>query len=97
MPEIDADGHLVHPEAWTREVAVALARAEGIAELTAEHWKVVEVIRAHYLERGIAPLLRGVCRRTGLNLRQLYALFPAGPARGAAKIAGLPREHTCVE
>jgi len=95
--ELSDAGFLLHPGEWNEEVARTLARsAEGIEELTADHWAVVRFIRNHYLAHRRAPLVRALCRATGLHLRQIYALFPGGPARGACKVAGLPRPDGCV-
>ena len=67
FPEIarDPDGFLADPAAWTRETAVALAAAEGLGELGEEHWRVIEFIRAHWTAKGVAPMIRVLCRETG--------------------------------
>jgi tRNA 2-thiouridine synthesizing protein E len=92
----DPDGFLADPAAWTRETAVALAAAEGLGELGTEHWRVIEFIRAHWTAKGVAPMIRVLCRETGLSLGRIYELFPQGPANGACKVAGLPKPDGCV-
>jgi TusE/DsrC/DsvC family sulfur relay protein len=95
--ELSEEGFLVHPEEWTEAVAVALALAEeGIGQLSKEHWAVINFIRGYFLENNLAPMVRKVCQTTGLPLRQIYELFPSGPAKGACKIAGLPKPDGCV-
>lgn len=95
--ELNEEGFLVHPEEWSEEVAVILARAEeGIEQLSKEHWDVIRYIRQYFLENDLAPMVRKVCQSTGLPLRQIYELFPSGPAKGACKIAGLPKPDGCV-
>ena len=95
--ELNDEGFLVHPEEWTESVAVALALAEeGIEELSQEHWAVIHFIRRYFLENNLAPMVRKVCQTTGLPLRQIYELFPSGPAKGACKLAGLPKPDGCV-
>jgi TusE/DsrC/DsvC family sulfur relay protein len=95
--ELSEEGFLVRPEEWTEAVAVALARAEeGIELLSEEHWAVINFIRHYFLENNLAPMVRKVCQTTGLQLRQIYELFPSGPAKGACKIAGLPKPDGCV-
>jgi TusE/DsrC/DsvC family sulfur relay protein len=95
--ELNEEGFLVHSEEWTEAVAVALAQAEeGIDELSKEHWDVINFIRGYFLENNLAPMVRKVCQTTGLPLRQIYELFPSGPAKGACKIAGLPKPDGCV-
>jgi len=95
--EFNEEGFLTDPKQWDRQVAQALAKAaEGIDNLTVEHWTVIEFIRNHYLETNLAPMVRSICKTTGLPLRRIYELFPSGPAKGACKIAGLPKPDGCV-
>ncbi|MBI5502803.1 MAG: TusE/DsrC/DsvC family sulfur relay protein [Deltaproteobacteria bacterium] len=94
--ETDEDGFLQSPQLWNLDVAHALAISEGVDDLTGEHWKVVNFIRDYYLQHGMAPMLRMLMRSTGHTLSEIYDLFPTGPARGACKIAGLPRSVGCV-
>jgi tRNA 2-thiouridine synthesizing protein E len=95
--ELNEEGFLAHPEDWSDEVAVALARAEeGIEQLTGEHWAVITYIRQYFLENKLAPMVRRVCQSTGFPLKRIYELFPSGPAKGACKVAGLPKPDGCV-
>ena len=94
--EINKDGFIQQPELWNDAVAAALAVTEGVDELTDEHWKVVHYLRTHYLEFGLPPMIRKLCKHTGLKLKEIYVLFPSGPSRGACKIAGLPSPEGCV-
>ncbi len=94
---LNEEGFLTNPSAWDKDVALALAKSqEGLEELTAEHWAVIEVIRGHFLQNNMAPMVRAVCKNTGLPLRRIYELFPSGPAKGACKLAGLPKPDGCV-
>jgi tRNA 2-thiouridine synthesizing protein E len=95
--EINEEGFLAQPEEWNRDVALALARdQEGLESLTDEHWSVIEYVRQYYLDRGNAPMVRGLCQATRSTLRRIYELFPSGPAKGACKLAGLPKPDGCV-
>ena len=94
--EIDEDGFIQEPERWDEEVAAALAVTEGVDDLTDDHWKVVNYLREYYLEFGVAPMIRKLCKSTGFKLKQIYELFPSGPAKGACKVAGLPKPTGCV-
>jgi tRNA 2-thiouridine synthesizing protein E len=95
--EVNEAGFLVRPAEWDDEVALLLAREmEGLAALGAEHWAVVRYIRTFWEEHGLAPLIRKICRTTGVPLKRIYELFPSGPARGACKVAGLPSPDGCV-
>ena len=94
--EIDEDGFLQQPDAWDKKVARDLARLEGIEVLSADHWIVIQYIRDYFLRFGVAPLVRRLCKETGKDIDEIYALFPSGPADGACKIAGLPTPTGCT-
>ncbi|MCP2520883.1 TusE/DsrC/DsvC family sulfur relay protein [SCandidatus Aminicenantes bacterium Aminicenantia_JdfR_composite] len=95
--EINEEGFLVNPSDWNKEVAEFLAKKEEqIEKLTDEHWAVINYIRQYYLENNLAPMVRKVCKNTGLTLKKIFELFPSGPAKGACKIAGLPKPDGCV-
>jgi len=95
--EINEDGFLVHPEEWDRTVAEILAKdQEDLESLTEEHWSVIEYIRRYYHENDNAPMVRNLCQATRQTLRHIYELFPSGPAKGACKLAGLPKPDGCV-
>ena len=94
--EVDEDGFIQDPENWDKAVAADLAKTEGVDELTEDHWKVVEYLRDYYLEFNMAPMIRKLCKATGFKLKEIYELFPSGPAKGACKVAGLPKPTGCV-
>ena len=94
--EIDEDGFIQEPEKWDEAVALELARTEGVDALSEEHWKLVHYLRGYYHKFGAAPMIRKLCKETGFPLSQIYELFPTGPAKGACKVAGLPKPTGCV-
>lgn len=95
--EVSEEGFLVHPDEWDKDVAALLANEEeGIETLTEDHWAVINYIRNYYLEKNLAPMVRKVCKNTGFQLKYIYQLFPSGPAKGACKVAGLPKPDGCV-
>lgn len=94
--EVDEDGFIQDPDEWNEQVAEALATTEGVDDLTEEHWKVVKYLRDYYLKFGVAPMIRKLCKETGFPLKKIYELFPSGPAKGACKVAGLPKPTGCV-
>ena len=94
--EVDEDGFLQEPKKWTSAVAEDFARTEHIDELTDAHWKIINYIRDYYLRFGIAPMVRRMCKDTGYKVNEIYQLFPSGPAKGACKLAGLPKPTGCV-
>jgi len=93
---VDEDGFLEDPNLWSEQVARDLATTEGIEGLTDDQWKLVNYLRNYYLEFGIAPMIRKLCKETGFKLNQIYEMFPSGPAKGACKVAGLPKPTGCV-
>ena len=94
--EVDEDGFMAEPEEWNEDIAFALATTEAVDELTDDHWIVVKYLRDYWLEFGIAPMIRKLCKKTGFTLKEIYELFPSGPAKGACKVAGLPKPTGCV-
>ena len=93
---VDEDGFLEDPLIWNEQVAVDLAGTEGVELLSEDHWKLVNYLRNYYLEFGIAPMIRKLCKETGFKLNKVYEMFPSGPAKGACKVAGLPKPTGCV-
>jgi len=93
---VNEEGFLEQPEQWTEAVAVELAKAEGIDPLTPEHWKVVAFMRKEYFEKGTGPTVRALGKTSGVSVKELYQLFPKGPAKLAAKIAGIPKPRGCI-
>ncbi|MBI5527446.1 MAG: TusE/DsrC/DsvC family sulfur relay protein [Deltaproteobacteria bacterium] len=94
--DVDEDGFIQEPDKWNEKVAAALASGEGVDSLTENHWKVVNYLRDYYLKFGVAPMIRKLCKDTGFKLNEIYELFPSGPAKGACKVAGLPKPTGCV-
>lgn len=93
---VDDKGYLIDFEAWTPETAEALAVEDEIGELTADHWLVIRFLRNYQKRHDTAPRIRVLCHETGFSLKKIYELFPLGPARGACRVAGLPRPDSCV-
>ncbi|MFC2165581.1 TusE/DsrC/DsvC family sulfur relay protein [Acidobacteriota bacterium] len=95
--ELNEDGFMDHPDEWDKDIALALAKSEeGLDELTEEHWRVIDYIREYYEDKNIAPMVRKVCKNSGFSLKHIFELFPSGPAKGACKLAGLPKPDGCV-
>ena len=94
--ELDADGNLANASDWNEDVALAFAKSEGIEELNDRHWMVINYMRKQYEEKGDAPSIRKLTKESGVDTKELYALFPKGPAKKSAKIAGLPKPKGCI-
>ena len=94
--EVDSEGFLLHAEPWNEQIAAEIARASGIEQLTDRHWQVINFMRKAYLESGSAPSIRSLGKTSGVPIKELYELFPKGPAKLAAKIGGIPKPRGCI-
>lgn len=94
--EVDGEGFMADPQQWTREIGAQIAAENGIDPLTDRHWTVIEFMRDAYLENGAAPSIRTLGKASGVPIKELYQLFPKGPAKLAAKIAGIPKPRGCI-
>ena len=93
--EFDDDGYMADPNAWTPEIGQAIADRIDI-ELTDRHWIVINFARQQFDENGEAPTLRRISKQTEVKTKELYALFPGGPAKKAAMISGLEKPTGCI-
>ena len=94
--ELNDEGFFEQPDQWDRDIAVELARDEGIDPLTERHWQVIDFMRKEYFEKGTGPTVRMLGKTSGVSVKELYQLFPKGPAKVAAKIAGIPKPRGCI-
>ncbi|MHB8289056.1 MAG: TusE/DsrC/DsvC family sulfur relay protein [Acidimicrobiales bacterium] len=94
--DVEEDGFFVHPEQWSQDMAPEIARESGVPELTERHWEVVNFMRKEYLASGDSPSVRLLGKASGVPVKELYQLFPKGPAKLAAKIAGIPKPRSCI-
>ncbi len=94
--EFDEDGFMTNPDQWDKEIAEALAAEIGINELTERHWKVIEFCRTDSQAQGDAPTLRRIMKVGGVPTKELYKLFPKGPAKKVAFVAGLKKPTGCI-
>ena len=94
--ELNDEGFFIHPEQWTEDMAPELARREGIGELTDAHWAVIRFMRTEFFDKGTGPTVRVLGKTSGVSVKELYQLFPKGPAKVAARIAGIPKPRGCI-
>ena len=94
--DVDAEGFLTDPAQWNEQIAEAIAAQSGVPKLTERHWLVVRFMRDRYLQTGSAPSIRSLGKESGVPIKELYQLFPKGPAKLAAKIGGIPKPKGCI-
>ncbi len=100
--EVDEDGYMVDLEAWNKDIAITMAKGDGV-ELSEEHWEIINFLRDYYQKYQIAPMIKILVKEIGKvmgaakgNTKYLYELFPDGPAKQACRYAGLPKPTGCV-
>ena len=96
MIEFGEDGFMNDPGQWDKAVAEALASEIGISPLTEKHWFVIEFCRSDFAVKGDAPTLRRITKEANVPTKELYTLFPKGPAKKVAYIAGLKKPSGCI-
>lgn len=96
LVDVDLEGYLTNSQEWNEAIAQALAAQEGLPALTDAHWQVIRFMRQVYAAKGDGPSIRQITRESGVDTKTLYQLFPNGPGKKAAKIAGIPKPSSCV-
>lgn len=94
--DVDAEGFLTDHTIWNLDLAAAIAKEENIDPLTDRHVEVLKFMRKEFEENGTAPSIRKMNKLNIVPTKELYALFPGGPAKKAAKIAGLGKPQGCI-
>lgn len=94
--ERNEEGFMLDASAWTPEIAKVLAKQEGIEELTEAHWKIIDFCREHATDKGASPTLRQITKGSGVSTKELFKLFPKGPAKKVSKISGLGKPEGCI-
>jgi tRNA 2-thiouridine synthesizing protein E len=95
--QVNDEGFMTNPAEWNKDIAAELAKEEGIPELTDAHWKIIDYCRQTAATTGgKAPTLRQITGGTGVTTKELFALYPKGPAKKVAKVAGLGKPEGCV-
>ena len=93
--DVTEEGYLTDVSQWTKEIAVEIAKQEGIEELTEKHWEVIYWIQEQ-VKNDVALSIRGVKKSGVVNIKEFYALFPGGPLKVSTKIAGVPKPKSCI-
>lgn len=93
--ELNEEGFFVDPSQWTEQMATELATDDDL-ELTDRHWQVIRFMRQEYFDKGTGPTVRMLGKTSGVPVKELYQLFPKGPAKTAARLAGIPKPRGCI-
>jgi TusE/DsrC/DsvC family sulfur relay protein len=94
--QVNEEGFMTDPSEWDQDIANEIAKEEGIPELTPQHWVVIDFCRQSASKTGAAPTLRAITSGSGVSTKDLFALFPKGPAKKVARISGLGKPEGCV-
>ncbi len=94
--EVNEEGFLVDPSQWNEAMGVELARREGLDPMSERQWEVVRFMRHQFDTTGAGPNVRALAKLSGVTVKELYQIFPKGPAKTAAKIAGIPKPTGCI-
>lgn len=92
--EVTDEGYLVNRDDWTKEMAVEIAKEQGI-ELTDKHYEVLDYLRKESAA-GTSLSIRKVGKSGIVDIKGLYQLFPGGPLKYSSKFAGIPKPASCV-
>ena len=94
--ELNDEGFFTRPDQWSEDMVPELARRESIDPVTDDHWKVIRFMWDEYAAKGTGPTVRILGKSSGVSVKELYQLFPKGPAKLAAKVAGIPKPRGCI-
>jgi tRNA 2-thiouridine synthesizing protein E len=90
----DDAGYLKDYKQWSPDLAVKIAASLNI-DLTEKHFQLIHWLREKYAE-GVPLTIRKVANSGIVDIKQFYQLFPGGPLKNAARIAGIPKPVSCI-
>ncbi len=94
--QVNDEGFMTDPAEWNKDIATEIAKEEGIDPLSEAHWKIIDFCRTAGITSGKAPTLRTITSGTGISTKEMFTLFPKGPAKKVARISGLGKPEGCV-
>ncbi len=95
--EVNDEGFFVDANQWTKEMAPEIAEEVGVpTPLTDQHWAVIDLMRKEYFDKGTGPTVRKIGKMSDVTTKELFQLFPKGPAKLAAMVAGIPKPRGCI-
>lgn len=93
--ELNNEGFMMDAGQWSRAIGEAIAAELGLT-LTERHWEVIDFARKDFADKGVSPGLRRIAANTSVDMKELYKLFPKGPGKLVARLAGLPKPKSCL-
>ena len=93
--ERDGDGYLLDMNAWTPEIAKAMAETDGY-ELDETRWEQICQARQYYEEFNTVPPIRKFAKYINQDKKALFDLWLTGPMKPITKYGGLPKPTGCV-
>jgi tRNA 2-thiouridine synthesizing protein E len=93
---LDDDGFMQDNTDWSPEIARQLAEKNDLGPLTKAHWTIIAFVRRYYAKYHEGPPVVKIAKATGMSSRYICTLFPCGIAKGAYRLAGLPRPSGCL-
>ena len=92
--DVNEEGYFTNPSQWNKEIAVEIAKEEGIV-LTDQHFAIMEFLRNRH-NGGEALSIRSINHSGVIDVKTFYQLFPGAPLKKATKIAGIPKPTSCI-
>ena len=93
--QVNEEGYLTNLAQWSRDIAEAIAKEEGIEVLTPRHWEVIEYLQDQF-KKEVPLSIRKIGKSGIVDIEEFYTLFPQGPLKKATKIAGIPKPASCI-
>jgi TusE/DsrC/DsvC family sulfur relay protein len=95
LPERDGDGYLTDMNAWTPEIAKAMAEQDGV-ELDEVKWGHIVKAREYFEDNGVVPPIRKFAKYVGEDQKAMFQMWMTGPMKPITKYGGLPKPTGCV-
>lgn len=92
--DVNEEGYFTNPSQWTKEIAVEIAKEEGVA-LTEKHFAIIEFLRNRF-NSGEALSIRSINKSGVVDVKSFYEMFPGAPLKKSTKIAGIPKPASCI-
>jgi len=91
---VDKEGYLTDLSQWNKEIAMEIAKEEGV-ELTDKHFEVLTYLQDQH-KKEVALSIRTIGKSGVVDIKQFYELFPKGPLKISSKMAGIPKPKSCI-